>query len=428
MKNHPKGLIPAALSNMGERFGYYIMNAVLTLFLCSKFGLPPTQGALIFSIFYFGIYALSLVGGALADKLNNYKGTIIAGLITMAVGYTLLAIPIMSNSDNKQFVFTFTCVSLFVIALGNGLFKGNLQAIVGAMYNDKRYEKNRDAGFQIFYVFINIGGMFAPFVAPFLRDWWLKVNHFVYNADITTLCHKFLQFGQNMIGAGATQEELATGVTQYETLTHLAHNVTLTGSTIDPSNLSEFCTHYLNTFNTGIHYAFIASVAAMLISLVIFLCTKKIFPNPMKEVKDVVALTQEERLKMAKEIKQRMLALFAVLGVVIFFWFSFHQNTVALKFFARDFINTNAVPPEVWDFINPLLVVCLTPLIIWFFSFLRKKGKEPSTPKKIAIGMGIVLIGYLFLTIISSLKGYPSYNEYMALNESGRLAIKSTPW
>ncbi|MDR1723016.1 MAG: MFS transporter, partial [Tannerella sp.] len=185
-KNHPKGLISAALSNMGERFGYYIMNAVLTLFLCSKFGLPPTEGALIFSIFYFGIYALSLVGGTIADKLQNYKGTIIAGLITMAIGYALLSIPIMSNSGNKTYVLTFTCISLFVIAFGNGLFKGNLQAIVGAMYDNKEYEAKRDSGFQIFYVFINIGGMLAPFVAPFLRGWWLKVNHFVYNADITT--------------------------------------------------------------------------------------------------------------------------------------------------------------------------------------------------------------------------------------------------
>ena len=84
--NQPKGLIPAALSNMGERFGYYIMNAVLVLFLCSKFGLSEEVGGLIYSIFYAGIYVLSLVGGFISDKTQNYKGTIISGLVVMSLG------------------------------------------------------------------------------------------------------------------------------------------------------------------------------------------------------------------------------------------------------------------------------------------------------------------------------------------------------
>ena len=76
--NQPKGLIPAALSNMGERFGYYIMNAVLVLFLCSKFGLKEETSAIVYSCFYAGIYVLSLVGGLIADKTQNYKGTILS--------------------------------------------------------------------------------------------------------------------------------------------------------------------------------------------------------------------------------------------------------------------------------------------------------------------------------------------------------------
>ena len=79
--NQPKGLIPAALSNMGERFGYYIMNAVLVLFLCSKFGLKEETSSLIYSFFYAGIYVLSLVGGLIADRTQNYKATIILSLI-----------------------------------------------------------------------------------------------------------------------------------------------------------------------------------------------------------------------------------------------------------------------------------------------------------------------------------------------------------
>lgn len=170
-KNHPKGLIPAALSNMGERFGYYIMNAVLVLFLCSKFGLSDETSGIIYSCFYAGIYILSLVGGYIADKTQNYKGTIIKGLIVMSLGYCILAIPILSTNDNISWLLPLTCFALFLIAFGNGLFKGNLQAIVGQLYDNPRYAAQRDSGFQIFYVFINIGGLVAPFVAPMLRSW-----------------------------------------------------------------------------------------------------------------------------------------------------------------------------------------------------------------------------------------------------------------
>ncbi|MBS6329937.1 MAG: MFS transporter, partial [Prevotella bivia] len=92
-QNHPKGLIPAALSNLGERFGYYIMNAVLLLFLCSKFGLSDETSGIIYSVFYALIYVLSLVGGVIADRTQNYKGTIMAGISIMAVGYILLSFP-----------------------------------------------------------------------------------------------------------------------------------------------------------------------------------------------------------------------------------------------------------------------------------------------------------------------------------------------
>ena len=203
LKNHPKGLIPAALSNMGERFGYYIMNAVLVLFLCSKFGLSDETSGLIYSFFYAGIYILSLVGGYIADKTQNYKGTIIRGLIVMSLGYCILAVPILSTADNRAWLLPLTCFALFLIAFGNGLFKGNLQAIVGQLYDNPRYAAQRDSGFQIFYVFINIGGLVAPFVAPMLRSWWLGVHNLTYNANLPALAHEYLSVGDSMITENA---------------------------------------------------------------------------------------------------------------------------------------------------------------------------------------------------------------------------------
>lgn len=418
-KSHPKGLVSAALSNMGERFGYYIMNAVLLLFLCSKFGLSDSTSGLIYSIFYAAIYVLSLVGGIIADRTQNYKGTIQKGLIVMALGYVLLAIPITSTSDNISWLLPFTCLALALIAFGNGLFKGNLQAIVGQMYDNYEIEEakkgeealriaktKRDSGFQIFYVFINIGGLIAPFVAPLLRQWWLKVNGFVYNANLPELCHKVID--------GSIGDQVA----KYNELSAAA---TISGD-FDPSR-------YLEVFNQGVHFSFFASVAAMLISLIIFLVNKKIFPTPAKkEATETVNYTAEEKQQMAKEIKQRMYALFAVLGIAIFFWFSFHQNGQSLSVFARDFVKTDKIAPEIWQAVNPFFVIVLTPIIMWIFAALARKGKDISTPRKIAYGMAIAGCAYLFLMLFSAGQGYPSGEEFRAMDESVAAGMKADWW
>lgn len=435
-KEHPKGLIAAALSNMGERFGYYIMNAVLLLFLVSKFGLSDSTAGLIYSVFYFGIYVLSLVGGIIADRTQNYNRTIQFGLIIMAVGYVALAIPLFSKDDSGIIadgtgswlgILIFTCFALLCIAFGNGLFKGNLQALVGQMYDNFEAEAakkgpealaeakdKRDSGFQIFYVFINIGGVIAPFVAPMLRNWWLKAHDFIYNADMPALCHQFLSNNE------VTQKFSET----------MANSI-VEGATM-PSDLVAFSSQYIDVFNTGVHFSFIASVAAMLISLTIFFMTKKKFPQPTKKAKaETVNYTAEEKQAMAKEIKQRMAALFAVLGIAIFFWLSFHQNGQSLTVFARDFVITDSLPAEIWQALNPLYVIILTPVIMVVFGALARKGKAVSTPRKIAYGMGIAGCAYLFLMILSITCNYPSGEVFRALDAAGMEAAglaKSGPW
>ena len=170
-KNHPKGLIGAALSNMGERFGFYIMMAILSLFLMSKFGLDTKSASLIYSVFYALIYILALAGGLIADKTKKYKGTILTGLLLMTLGYVLIAIPTPTPVPNFGLYLTLTLVGLFTIAFGNGLFKGNLQAVVGQLYDNPKYSDKRDTGFQIFYMFINVGALFAPLIAVGIRSW-----------------------------------------------------------------------------------------------------------------------------------------------------------------------------------------------------------------------------------------------------------------
>ena len=424
-KNHPKGLLLAALSNMGERFGYYIMNAVLVLFLCSKFGLSDETSGVIGSVFLAAIYVLSLPGGVIADRTRNYKGTISWGLVIMALGYAILAIPILATADNRTWLLALTILALTLIACGNGLFKGNLQAIVGQMYDNfeaeaakqgperlKWAQGQRDAGFQIFYVFINIGALAAPFIAPLLRGWWLGRHGLVYNADLPKLCHEYINMGAQMPAEHLTN------------LNVLAEKVG--GSTAD---LSAFCTQYLDIFNTGVHYSFIASVLMMIVSLLIFVGAKKMFPTPgKKETAAVAEYTEEEKKTMAKEIKQRMYALFAVLGIAVFFWFSFHQNGQSLSLFARDFVVTDTIAPEIWQAVNPFFVIVLTPVIMWLFSMLTARGRAISTPRKIVYGMGIAALAYLFLAVFSYVQGYPSAQNFLLLPEATRAGLKAAPW
>ena len=424
---HPKGLIAAAISNMGERFGYYIMNAVLLLFICSKFGISDAAAGWIYAVFYFLIYVLGLPGGMIADRIQNYKGTIMAGLLVMAIGYGLLSIPIFSAQPGVNMVLVFTCFALFLIAFGNGLFKGNLQAIVGQMYDNFEAEEakkgpealkiakdKRDSGFQIFYVFINIGGVIAPFVAPLLRSWWLKTKGLVYNSDLPRLCHNFLE-------NKASEADM-------ENLTKLVQDVQINATAVPAEQLGDFCSNYLNIFNTGVHFSFIASVVAMLLSLTIFIISRNKFPNPAKkEKKQVVEYTQEELAANAKEIRQRLYALFAVLGIAAFFWFAFHQNGQSLSVFARDFVLTNAIPPEIWQCINPFFVITLTPIIMWAFAALVRKGREVSTPRKIAIGMLITATAYIFLAGIAMANNYPSGEEFRGLADAVKESMKASP-
>ena len=394
-KNHPKGLIGAALSNMGERFGFYIMMAILSLFLMSKFGLEKTQATIIYSIFYALIYLLALAGGLIADRTRKYKGTILAGLLLMSLGYLLIAIPTPTPVPNLPLFLTLTCLGLFVIAFGNGLFKGNLQAVVGQMYDNPEYSSKRDNGFQLFYMFINVGALFAPLFAVGIRNWWVTRNGFTYNSDLPALCHQYLN---RTITPEASQR-----------LTELSTEVSGGVQT----DLTAFANSYLDIFNTGFHYAFGIAIVAMLISVVIFLTNKKKFPDPaLKIAQNKTANTSVSVEMDAKEIRQRFYALFSVFAVVIFFWFSFHQNGVTLTFFANDYTDlsminidlgfTNIKGAEIFQFFNPFFVVFLTPVVIGFFGWLKSRGKEPSTPRKIAIGMGIAASAFLVMAIGSN--------------------------
>lgn len=129
-----------------------------------------------------------------------------------------------------------------------------------------------------------------------------------------------------------------------------------------------------------------------------------------------------------QEVKQRILALFAVFGVVIFFWFSFHQNGLTLTLFAKEYTDLNLlgmpITAELFQSLNPFFVVFLTPVIMAVFARQRARGCEPSTPKKIAIGMGIAATGFVIMALGSFFSNLPLHTDIVA---SGVSSVKVTP-
>ena len=152
LKDHPKGLIVLSFANMGERFGYYTMLAIFVLFIQAKFGFDTSTTSTIFSSFLALVYFLPFFGGIIADRYLGYGKTVILGIIIMFVGYFLLAVP--TGTDNIAKIMMFG--SLGLIAIGTGFFKGNIQALIGNLYDNPKYSSKRDLAYSIFYMCINI--------------------------------------------------------------------------------------------------------------------------------------------------------------------------------------------------------------------------------------------------------------------------------
>ena len=388
-KGQPKGLFALALANTGERFGYYTMLAVFVLFLKANFGWSAGTAGAVYSGFLAFVYFLPLVGGILADKVG-YGKCVTTGIFVMFLGYLLLAIPAGAGMPAVILLFA----ALVFICVGTSLFKGNLQVMVGNLYEKPELEAKRDSAFSIFYMAINIGALFAPRAAV-----------------------EVMKFAQNTLGVSEAD---------------------------------------------AYHYAFGVACISLVVSIAIYYAFRSTFAHADYNAKTKAATTGTKEPELsAKETKDRIVALCLVFAVVIFFWMAFHQNGLTLTLFAEEYTNTQSFGVEsmmfdVWNLVlcivivyglfalfqsktaqgrliagavilacvgvlawkyttitpegievtapifqqfNPCFVVGLTPVSLAIFGWLAKKGKEPSAPRKIGLGMLVAACGFVVMTI-----------------------------
>ncbi len=324
-KKHPRGLMILFFTEMWERFAFYTMLAVFTLFMDEVMGWSDSVKGDVYGIFLAGVYFTPIFGGWIADRLLGYRRTIMTGAVVFGLGYLLLS---LSGPDAVWLFF----MALAIIIIGNGLFKANISVLVGNLYEEGSNLK--DAGYMIFYMGINLGALMAPLAATFLHN----------------------KFG---------------------------------------------------TYNA----AFAAAAAGMLLSLIVFELGKKKYLYAEQRQKEDLARRENDTEYMNQQMskaeeKERITALMIIFAIVIFFWMSFHQNGFALTLFAqRSVVQLEWLKPETYQFFNPFFIIILAPLVIRFFDRLRVKGKEPTTPAKIGLGMFISGIAMMVMVVASLMGG-----------------------
>ena len=438
-KGQPKGLYALALANTGERFGYYTMLAIFLLFIQAKFGFDSATATQIYSIFLAGVYFMPLFGGWVADRIG-YGKCVTLGIGVMFLGYACLAIPTAPDTMGKVLMFG----ALALIAIGTGMFKGNLQVMVGNLYDDPRYAAKRDSAFSLFYMVINIGAMFAPSMAKAVTNFFLSKQGLVYDANIPALAHQYMD--------GVITPE------NTEKLQALASSMQGAAG----MDLGQFSQYYIENLSNSYSYGFAVACISLIVSVAIYFSCRNWFKHTEASAEKAgnsanAAPVQELT---AEQTKSRIVALLMVFAVVIFFWMAFHQNGATMTIFARDYTAQSAegftrigfniwslaliaisiytlfsvfqsetkkakaisavatlalwggayalyagmapsisIQPSDFQQFNPFFVVALTPISLAIFGSLAKKGKEPSAPRKIGLGMVVAALGFLILTL-----------------------------
>jgi POT family proton-dependent oligopeptide transporter len=456
---HPRGLMILFFTEMWERFGYYLMLGIFTLYMIAPetaqfagLGLSTMQAADIYGTYLALVYLTPFFGGLIADRLLGYRKSIYIGGALMAAGYIGLSIP------NSMVTFY---VSLLLIILGNGMFKPNVSVLLGKLYEKPEYIDLKDSGYNIFYMGINLGAFVCNFVAA-----WLRLTYgwgWAFAAAGVGMLIGIIWFAIGNLRAPEIKE----------------------ADKIAPKREGDLS--LARIFLVLFLPAFAAAAVGWLIpgnvfgadstDAFIFFCIPVLlfFFNTWR--------------KASKEEKNPILALLSIFGVVIIFWAVFHQNGSALTYWAKNnttrdlgpkmekVINTIASTEEVstvpremkivglhgedmgtetgpnyyfhnytekfpagnitekpndindsdWELvknqpldqygkvqlwptelqasINPFFVVILTPLVVAFFAFLGRRKKEPSTPGKIALGMLISALSWLVMVVAAIVSG-----------------------
>ncbi len=355
LEKHPRGLYVLFGTEMWERFSFYTVGAMLTLYLRDSqqgFGFTNAQAASISSWYQMFIYFTPLLGGLLADLILGFRKAIFIGGIFFMAGHALLAVP----NNIMIFYAALTC-----LVIGNGFFKPNVSSMVGNLYREGSHLK--DKAYLIFYMGINVGALLAPLVAQVIQPRW------------------------------------------------------------------------------GFHRAFFMGAIGMALSLTVFLVNQKYVrhadrirgkeqlkaydSNAVAVTEDLPPISENSRLMNAVPEWKRIVALIVIFLIVIVFWMVFHQNSISLTWWAND--HSFRLPGILSNAINPLWIIILSLPLAGFWTWLDKKGMEPSTPAKMMLGMLLTGLSFMILYFSARDGGFTGPAFKVVAVESGQTLVSIAP-
>ena len=388
-EGQPKGLWTLALANTGERFGYYTMLAVFALFLGENFGFAAGTASEIYTWFLTLVYFLPLFGGMAADKWG-YSRMVVIGIFIMFLGYLLLSVPLGSGTVAVAAMGS----ALLLVSLGTGLFKGNLQVMVGDLYNDPKYADKRDSGFSLFYMLINVGALFAPTAAIKIMEWaqlslgYSKADsyHFAFAVAcvsvIASICIYYL--GKKTFSHVLTVkkvkknvEEVVEEMSPSETRERIICLVLVFAVVIffwmafhqNGLTLTWFADEFTATKSTGVE-SMVFDVTNLVACILLVYGLFGIFQAVANKARVINAIV-------------------IAIGIgILGYNYSNLEPEISLS-------------APIFQQFNACFVVMLTPVSIALFGWLAKKGKEPKAPVKIGLGMLVAGAAYLLMTVSS---------------------------
>jgi len=366
LDRHPKGLYVLFATEMWERFSFYTMLALFTLYLQNPtegFGWVTNRATRLYALYLALVYFSPLVGGWVADKKLGYRRSVMIGGFFFMAGHLLLSfrsVPIMY-------------IALLCLVIGNGFFKPNVSAMVGKLYPEGSHLKDR--AYNIFYMGINIGAFLAPVVAEVVRQWFGYHPAFAVAAGGMVISVFVLwKFKRHIEGV-----DVGTAASAVKGQEPKASLTTVGAPPLEPQKAER----------------------------------APATPGGMS----AAAARHRHAAMEAVSDKKRIGALIVIFLIVIVFWMAFHQNGATWTYFANDntdwtgsrvvpvifkvftlgLLKTNDVSGVISNAINPFWVIALTFPLIWFWGWLDKRGKEPSTPAKMGIGMFLVAGAYMIM-------------------------------
>ena len=342
-EKHPRGLYVLFATEMWERYSFYTVGAMLSLYLrdtTEGFSFSNARSASVVSTYNMFIYFTPLIGGLIADRLTGFRKAIMIGGVSFMIGHALLAVP------NNLFI---CYLALTFLVIGNGFFKPNVSSMVGNLYREGSHLK--DKAYLIFYMGINVGALLAPLVAEFIQPRWGFHPAFFMGAIGMVL---------SLIVFGINQKYVRQA-------DHAKHQKGARGD-------------FARDDGSRGHQEAVAVT------------------------EDLPPQTPEATAMAAVPEWKRIMALIVIFLIVIVFWMVFHQNSISLTWWAED--HSRALPGILSNAINPLYIIILSIPLAWFWGWLDRRNLEPSTPVKMMIGMILTGLSFVILYFAANSGGF----------------------